>query len=195
MEARMSPARAPEPPEGSFDPAAAARGRAVFEGRAACATYHVPPLFSEPGWPMHTAAEIGIDDFQASRAPDRRYRTTPLRGLFARSKGGFHHDGRFPDLRAVVDHYDRFPRLGLAEQDKRDLIELRITELGRRAMALGRRSRRRGRRAWLHAAVDRQALDVAAVAAGSGPIHQPPTPVLAQRACGSGGAAIPLGRP
>jgi hypothetical protein len=137
MEARMSPARAPEPPEGSFDPAAAARGRAVFEGRATCATYHVPPLFSEPGWPMHTAAEIGIDDFQASRAPDRRYRTTPLRGLFARSKGGFHHDGRFPDLRAVVDHYDRFRRLGLTEQEKRDLIELRITELGQRAIGTG----------------------------------------------------------
>jgi hypothetical protein len=114
---------APEPPAGSFDQTAAARGRAVFEGRGACATCHVPPLFSEPGWPMHTAAEIGIDDFQASRSPDRRYRTTPLRGLFARSKGGFYHDGRFPDLRAVVDHYDGFKRLGLAEQEKRELIE------------------------------------------------------------------------
>jgi hypothetical protein len=114
---------APEPPVDSFDQAAAARGRAIFEGRGTCGTCHVPPLFSEPGWPMHTAAEIGIDDFQASRAPDRRYRTTPLRGLFARSKGGFYHDGRFPDLRAVVDHYDRFRRLGLAEQEKRDLIE------------------------------------------------------------------------
>jgi hypothetical protein len=114
---------APEPPEGSFDQAAAARGRVVFEGRAACAGCHVPPLFSEPGWPMHTAAEIGIDDFQAARSPDRRYRTTPLRGLYARSQGGFYHDGRFPDLSAVVDHYDRFRQLGLREQEKRDLIE------------------------------------------------------------------------
>jgi hypothetical protein len=114
---------APVPPAGSFDSAAAARGQAVFEGKATCASCHVPPLFSEPGWPMHTAAEIGIDDFQAARSPDRRYRTTPLRGLFARAKGGFYHDGRFPDLRAVVDHYDTVKRLNLTVQEKRDLIE------------------------------------------------------------------------
>jgi cytochrome c peroxidase len=72
---------------------------------------------------MHTAAEIGIDDFQAARSPDRRYRTTPLRGLFARAKGGFYHDGRFADLGAVVDHYDTVKRLNLTVQEKRDLIE------------------------------------------------------------------------
>src|SRR5678815_2258287 len=60
---------------------------------------------------MHTAAEIGIDDFQSSRSPDKRYRTTPLRGLFTRQKGGFYHDGRFPTLGSVVDHYDRYRRL------------------------------------------------------------------------------------
>jgi hypothetical protein len=42
----------------------------------------VPPLFTEPGWNLHTPAEIGIDDFQANRSPDKRYRTTPLKGLF-----------------------------------------------------------------------------------------------------------------
>ena len=55
-------------------------GRALFNGRAGCATCHVPPLFTEPGWAMHTAEEIGIDDFQSSRSPDNRYRTTPLKG-------------------------------------------------------------------------------------------------------------------
>ena len=59
---------------------------------------HVPPLFTEPGWPMHTAAEIGIDDFQAKRSPDERYRTAPLRGLCTHTKGGFYHDGRFATL-------------------------------------------------------------------------------------------------
>jgi hypothetical protein len=99
---------APMPPAGSYDARAADRGKTVFETRGRCATCHVPPLFSEPGWPMHTAAEIGIDDFQASRSPDGKfYRTTPLRGLFARSKGGFYHDGRFEDLAAVVSQYDR----------------------------------------------------------------------------------------
>jgi hypothetical protein len=72
---------------------------------------------------MHSAEELGIDDFQASRSPDHMYRTTPLAGLFVRAKGGFYHDGRFADYRAVVDHYDRHFRLGLSDGEKRDLIE------------------------------------------------------------------------
>ena len=114
---------APEAPRGSFNPAAAERGKALFNGRATCSSCHVPPIYTDPGWNMHTAEEIGIDDFQASRAPDRRYRTTPLGGLFTREKGGFYHDGRFADLRAVVDHYDRTFNLNLNEQAKRDLVE------------------------------------------------------------------------
>jgi hypothetical protein len=113
---------APKPPAGSFDAAAAGRGKAVFEGKARCASCHVPPLFTEPGWGMHTAEEIGIDDFQASRSPDKRYRTTPLRGLFTRMKGGFYHDGRFPDLPAVVAHYEKTLGLQLTGAEKADLI-------------------------------------------------------------------------
>ena len=114
---------APTPPAGSFDPAAARRGEALFNGKGTCATCHVPPLFSEPGWPMHTASEIGIDAFQADRAPDKRYRTTPLHGLFAHSKGGYYHDGRFADLNAVVDHYNQAKRLSLSMQEQHDLVE------------------------------------------------------------------------
>ena len=114
---------APKPPRGSFDAEAARAGKAVFNGAAKCATCHVPPIFTEPGWNMHTAAEIGIDDFQSMRSPDERYRTTPLGGLFTRQKGGFYHDGRFPDLRAVVDHYNGAFSLNLTERQKRELIE------------------------------------------------------------------------
>jgi hypothetical protein len=114
---------APTPPAESFDPAAARRGEAVFNGKGTCATCHVPPLFSEPGWPMHTASEIGIDAFQADRAPDKRYRTTPLHGLFAHSKGGYYHDGRFADLNAVVDHYNQAKHLNLSMQEQHDLVE------------------------------------------------------------------------
>jgi mono/diheme cytochrome c family protein len=114
---------APTPPPGSFDPGAGRAGKAVFNGSARCAQCHVPPLFTEPGWNMHTAAEIGIDDFQSMRSPDERYRTTPLAGLFTRQKGGFYHDGRFADLRAVVEHYNRVFSLNLSEQDKANLIE------------------------------------------------------------------------
>ncbi len=114
---------APTPSHGSFDPAAAAAGRALFTGAAGCASCHVPPIFTEPGWNMHTAEEIGIDDFQASRSPDARYRTTPLAGLFARQKGGFYHDGRFADLAAVVEHYNQTFALNLNETQKRALVE------------------------------------------------------------------------
>ena len=114
---------APTPPAGSFDPVAAERGRGVFNNAADCARCHVPPLYTEPGWNMHTAAEIGIDDFQAQRSPDNRYRTTPLKGLFARAEGGFYHDGRFPTLRAVVDHYNQVFALNLSEAEKNDLVE------------------------------------------------------------------------
>jgi hypothetical protein len=114
---------APKPPKDSYDEKAAKRGESVFNGSAKCASCHVPPLFSEPGWPMHTAAEIGIDDFQSSRSPEKTYRTTPLAGLFARAKGGFYHDGRFPDLPSVVNHYEKVLKLSLTQQERADLVE------------------------------------------------------------------------
>lgn len=114
---------APAPPPGSFDAAAAGRGEAVFAGKADCARCHVPPIFMEPGWPMHKGEEIGIDDFQSGRSPDERYRTAPLKGLWAHAKGGFYHDGRFATYAEVVNHYDQFFALDLTAQEKSDLIE------------------------------------------------------------------------
>jgi hypothetical protein len=114
---------APRPPEGSFDKAAAERGKEVFGGRGKCATCHVPPLFTEPGHNLHTPAEMGIDAFQADRSPTRMYRTAPLAGLWTHHKGGFYHDGRFATLAAVIEHYDRNFRLGLNDQEKSELVE------------------------------------------------------------------------
>jgi mono/diheme cytochrome c family protein len=114
---------APAPPDGSFDPGLAAQGKALFEGKARCATCHVPPLCTEPGWNMHTAEEIGIDSFQADRSPDGRYRTSPLKGLWAHQKGGFYHDGRFATLADVVDHYDAHFQLALTDGEKQALAE------------------------------------------------------------------------
>jgi hypothetical protein len=116
----------PKPPPNSFDTEAAMRGLTVFNTKAKCASCHVPPLFTEPGWNLHTAQEIGIDDFQAKRAPDNRYRTAPLRALFDTEKihkGGFYHDGRFATLPEVVNHYDSALKLKLTEQEKNDLVE------------------------------------------------------------------------
>jgi hypothetical protein len=114
---------APKPPTGSFDVAAAERGKEVFSGAGKCAGCHVPPLFTEPGWNMHTPQEIGVDDFHANRGPDKRYRTSPLKGLWTHSTGGFYHDGRFATLAEVIDHYDAHFHLGLTAQEKSDLIQ------------------------------------------------------------------------
>ena len=113
---------APPAPAERFDAAAAARGAALFSGKARCASCHVPPLFTEPGWNLHTPEEIGIDSFQADRSPDGRYRTAPLKGLWTHEKGGFYHDGRFATLADVVDHYDRVFDLGLSAQAAADLV-------------------------------------------------------------------------
>jgi hypothetical protein len=114
---------APTPPASSFDAAAAGRGKALFENKAKCASCHVPPLYTEPGWNMHTGKEIGIDEVQAQRSPDQRYRTSPLRGLFAHAKGGFYHDGRFATLADVVAHYNTALGLGLSTAESADLGE------------------------------------------------------------------------
>jgi hypothetical protein len=114
---------APMPPRGSFDPAAARRGEKIFNGVGKCANCHVPPLFTEPGQNLHRPAEICTDAFQADRSPTGMYRTTPLKGLFAHAKGGFWHDGRFPTLGAVVEHYNTCFGLGLGARQQADLVE------------------------------------------------------------------------
>src|SRR5262249_12366198 len=119
--------QSPPAPDGSFNKDAAARGQALFNGKAQCATCHVPPLFTEPGWNMHTGAEIGIDDFQANRSPDGRYRTSPLKGLWTHAKGGFYHDGRFATLLDVVNHYNGVKKLNLSETEKGDLVQFLLS--------------------------------------------------------------------
>jgi hypothetical protein len=114
---------APRPPRGSFDAAAAARGKRLFDGKAKCAGCHMAPTFSEPGWNLHEPSEICVDSFQADRSPTHRYRTTPLKGLFAHAKGGFYHDGRFKALADVVAHYDSCLKLGLASGERSDLVQ------------------------------------------------------------------------
>jgi hypothetical protein len=113
----------PVPHSRRFDPAAARRGKAIFAGKGKCQNCHLPPAFSDAGWNLHTAEEICVDSFQSSRSPTFRYRTTPLRGMIARLKGGFYHDGRFPTLLSVVQHYDDCFKLGLSAGEKRDLVE------------------------------------------------------------------------
>jgi hypothetical protein len=114
---------APKAPKGSFNEEASKRGETVFNGKAKCATCHVPPLFAEPGWSTHKPDEICIDDFQSNRSPDKSYVTQGLKGLWSHSKGGFYHDGRFATLMDVVNHYNNCKTLNLTEPEKSDLVE------------------------------------------------------------------------
>ena len=113
----------PKAPANSYNKEAASRGEILFSGKAKCASCHVPPLFAEPGWSTHKAEEICIDDFQSNRSPDKSYVTQGLRGLWAHSKGGFYHDGRFATLLDVVNHYNDCKKLSLTESEKTDLVE------------------------------------------------------------------------
>lgn len=112
---------APNPPAGSFDKFAAYRGRRIFFTKAKCDNCHKYPLYADNE--LHTGDELGIDNFEAMRSPTGKYRTTPLGGLFAREKGGFYHDGRFPTFLDVVNHYNEHNRLHLTRREKADLVE------------------------------------------------------------------------
>ncbi|HZP89025.1 MAG TPA: hypothetical protein VFB54_19600 [Burkholderiales bacterium] len=124
---------APTPRPGvDFDVAAAKRGDELFSGKAQCNNCHVEPLWTEPGWNLHKPQDIGIDSFEADRAPDHTYKTMNLAGLFVRenglfmrasNKGRYFHDGRFATLLDVVNHYNIFFNLGLTDAEKRDLVE------------------------------------------------------------------------
>lgn len=114
---------APKPPAGSFDVAAAGRGKGLFMNKAQCASCHSPQLYKNAATILHTPAEIGIDDFEANRSPTGKYRTPPLEGLFARAKGGFYHDGRFATIPDVINHYNTHKNLNLTSAEKQDLAE------------------------------------------------------------------------
>ncbi len=110
-------------PHARANRAAARRGKAIFDGIGRCDGCHMPPTFTDAGWNLHPAREICIDNFQSTRSPTFRYRTTPLRGLVAKRKGGFYHDGRYPTLRAVVNHYNSCLNLHLNARQKSDLLQ------------------------------------------------------------------------
>lgn len=113
----------PQPPAGSFDAAAAARGRLVFTGAAQCAACHDPTSsFTDVNrGRLHEPAATGMDPAYAERTTTRRYRTTPLRGAWQRQP--YFHDGSASTLAAVVDHYDRVRNLRLSQSQKADLVE------------------------------------------------------------------------
>ncbi len=114
----QKPAAAP----GSFDPAAAARGQAVFVGAGKCSTCHVGSLFTDVNeGKLHTAAEVGQDPTAALRSVTGKYRTTPLRGL--QQHPPYFHNGSAATLDDVVTHYNTLMNLGLTTQQRADLVQ------------------------------------------------------------------------
>jgi mono/diheme cytochrome c family protein len=109
---------APEPPEGSFDAEAAARGQLLFEGDAQCSTCHTGAAFSDAPM-LHTAEEVGMDPTEASRSKSGMYRTTPLRGAWQHPP--YFHDGSAATFEDVVDHYDALLSLELTVEERSDL--------------------------------------------------------------------------
>jgi mono/diheme cytochrome c family protein len=112
----------PPPPAGSVDAAAAARGRAVFDGRADCTSCHSGDILSDVNsGRLHEPGETGMDPRYAARTTQKRYRTTPLRGLWQHPP--YFHDGSARTLAEVVEHYNRVRSLGLTDEERRDLVE------------------------------------------------------------------------
>lgn len=113
---------APRPPAGSFDVAAAARGRVVFAGPAGCARCHDPlSSFTDVNrGRLHEPAETGMDPAYAARTTTGRYRTTPLRGAWQHPP--YFHDGSAATFADVVEHYDGVLGLGLTAAQKADLV-------------------------------------------------------------------------
>jgi hypothetical protein len=119
--------QAPEPPAGDFDPAAAQRGRAVFEGPGTCATCHTGNLLTDANERLHDPSEVvsepepnGVPSY-ASRSATKQYRTTPLRALLLHPP--YFHNGVAATLDAVVELYDTRKGLGLTAEQKADLVE------------------------------------------------------------------------
>jgi len=118
---------APTPPVGSFDPAAAARGKIVFEGAGQCSTCHSGPALSDANIRLHAPSEVvsepepnGAASY-ASRSATKQYRTAPLAGLWQHAP--YFHNGSAATLEAVVETYDTRKALGLTGAQKADLVQ------------------------------------------------------------------------
>jgi mono/diheme cytochrome c family protein len=107
-------------PGAHYDRGAARRGQAVFD--ANCASCHVGHTNTDNNaGTLHAPSETGMDPAYAERTTQKRYRTTPLRGLWQHAP--YFHDGSARTLDDVVNHYDRVRNLNLSRRQRKDLVE------------------------------------------------------------------------
>ena len=110
----------PPPPAGSFEAAAALRGQGVFN--KSCASCHVGGSGTDNNsGVLHAASETGMSDAYALRTANKKYRTTPLRGLWQHPP--YFHDGSAATLADVVTHYNKVRQLNLSAAQQQDLVE------------------------------------------------------------------------
>ena len=116
--------QAPAAPAGSFDVAAAARGKLVFEGAGQCQQCHIGPTFTDANNILHPAtdsmAEPELPSY-ASRSASKQYRTSPLKGVWQHAP--YFHDGSAATLDAVVATYNNKRSLGLTPVQMADLAQ------------------------------------------------------------------------
>jgi mono/diheme cytochrome c family protein len=116
----------PQPQPGTYNAAAAARGKIVFNTTAGCARCHLGAIYSDINAnKLYSPEEVGQDGEYAKRSVTKLYRTTPLRGLWnpPQLDGPYFHDGSATTLAAVVQHYVDHFHLSLTAQQKSDLVE------------------------------------------------------------------------
>lgn len=116
--------KAPAAPSGSFDVAAAARGKLIFEGAAQCATCHSGATFTDANQRLHPAADSMAEPESpsyASRSATKQYRTSPLKGVWQHAP--YFHDGSAATLDDVVQTYNTKRDLGLTAQQISDVAE------------------------------------------------------------------------
>ncbi|HYD77108.1 c-type cytochrome [Ramlibacter sp.] len=113
---------APAAPAGSFDAAAAERGRVLFFGAGQCVSCHSGEAFTDSRLhpPSASMAEPETPSY-ASRSATKMYRATPLRGNWQHPP--YFHDGSAADQEAVVDTYNNRLGLGLSAQEVQDLAQ------------------------------------------------------------------------
>ena len=116
---------APAPPAGSFDQAAATRGKTVFDGT--CATCHSGPEFTDANTRLHPVSDSmgepepdGVPSY-ASRSATRMYRTAPLKGVWQHAP--YFHNGTAATLEDVVSIYNTRRSLGLTSDQQADLVQ------------------------------------------------------------------------
>ncbi len=119
--------QSPPAPAGSFDAAAAARGRIVFDGAGKCASCHGGSHFTDAPGVLHSPTEVVSEPEPnngpslASRSATKMYRSTPLRGLWQHAP--YFHNGVATTLDAAVELYNTRKVLNLTTQQKADLVQ------------------------------------------------------------------------